>query len=175
MFLNPSRVVELLDVRSGMKVADFGCGSGHFTVEMAKRVGGDGIVYAFDVQKEALGALKSRSALENISNIEYRRVDLEIEGSSLLADNLVDIVLISNVLFQVEDKKSFAKEAFRVLKSGGCVIFIDWNPSADKLGPPQNMRIGEDEARVLFTGVGLVEDRGFKAGDSHYGLVFKKP
>jgi len=174
MFLNPSRVIELLDIRPSMKVADFGCGAGHFTVEMAKRVGGNGIVYAFDVQEEVLGALKSRVALENISNIEYRRADLETENGTQLVDSLVDVVLISNVFFQVEDKDAFVKESFRILKNGGRVIFIDWKLSGDKLGPPQNMRVEKDKARDLFTKAGLIEDREFNAGDSHYGLVFIK-
>ena len=105
-FLNPLKIVENLDIRSGMKVADFGCGAGHFTIEIAKRVGKKGVVYAFDVQKEVLEALKSRISEHLVDNIEMRRVDLEAEQGTKLADELVDIVWISNVFFQAEDKNA---------------------------------------------------------------------
>ncbi|MCF7835684.1 MAG: methyltransferase domain-containing protein [Candidatus Marinimicrobia bacterium] len=174
MFLHPSRIVELLDVRPGMKVADFGCGAGHFTIEIAKRVSKDGIVYAFDVQKEVLDALKSKAVLENVANIEYRRVDLEAENGTQLADDLVDVVLISNVLFQVGDKESLAKESSRILKSGGRIVFIDWKLSASLLGPPKSSRIDKESAIKLFSNVGLTVEKDFDAGDSHYGVVFMK-
>jgi len=173
MFPNPSRIIELIDIRPGMKVADFGCGSGHLTIEMAKRVGGDGVVYAFDVQKEALEALKSRALSENLSNLEYRRVDLEAEKGTHLTDGLMDVVLISNVLFQSEDKNAMAKESFRILKPEGRTAVVEWKP-AGKLGPPEKMRVEKDDMRKIFTQSGFTENREFEAGESHYGIIFMK-
>ena len=175
-FLNPSEIVDKFDIRPGSKVADFGCGSGHFTVEIAKRLGDEDKVYAFDVQEPVLDALKGSIDSENLANIEPRRVDLETENGTGLADGLLDVVLISNMLFQSEDKNAVAKEAYRVLKSGGKVIVIEWSLdfARDKIGPTKEMRIEKGELENIFTGVGFKIDRDFEAGESHYGLIFLK-
>lgn len=175
MFLNPARVVEKLDVRPGMKVAEFGSGAGHFTIEMAKCVGREGMAYAFDVRQEALDALRGTADVAHLSNIEIARVDLESDQSTRLSDNLLDFVLISNVLFQVEKKESIIKEAFRVLKKEGRVAVIEWEMfSAEKLGPPKEVRVDKDKIREMFLAAGFKELTKFDAGESHYGLIFKK-
>jgi ubiquinone/menaquinone biosynthesis C-methylase UbiE len=173
-FLNPAKVVEDLDIRPGMKVADFGCGSGHFAVETAKRIGKEGVVYAIDVQEEVLDALKGRAAVEHLPNMEIVRADLETPCGSHLADNLVDLALISNMLFQVEDKHAVAKEASRILKPGGKAVVIEWKLSADRMGPPKEVRVSKETMRDIFTQAGFIMDREFNAGENHYGIVFKK-
>ena len=140
MLINPKDIVEReLGLAPGMKVADFGCGSGHFTTEIAKQIGRDGMVYAFDVQEEALSAVKSRASAMDIDNIETARINLEIEKSTALTGGLVDLVIISNMLFQVENKEAVAREAFRILKLGGKVIVIEWDVSSALAGPPRGV------------------------------------
>lgn len=177
MFLNPALVTDKFDIRPGMKTADFGCGSGHFTVEMAKRVGNNGRVYAFDVQKEVVEALKSKIKLNSFSTVEIARVDLEKENATGLKDGLLDFVLLSNILFQAEDKGAIAKEAHRVLKSGGGVGMVEWSfdiGQDKKLGPPKEMRIAKDSVKGIFTKAGFSFEKEFDAGDDHYGLIFRK-
>jgi predicted methyltransferase len=48
------RMAEWLEVRPGMHVADVGAGDGTYTVELAKRVGPTGHVYATEISKERL-------------------------------------------------------------------------------------------------------------------------
>jgi len=175
-FLHPGKIIDRLNITPGIKAADFGCGSGHFTVEMAKRVGKSGTIYAFDIQKEVLSALKSRVALEHLYNVEMRRANLEIVESTQLAGNLLDFVLLCNVLFQIGNKEETAKEAFRVLKSGGRAVVIDWKPdSGGVVGPVNESRAGKDTVMGIFSDQGFVFDKEFEADDFHYGLVFKKP
>lgn len=184
-FLNPSKIVDEFDIISGMKAADFGCGAGHFSIEIARRAGKEGIVYAFDVQEEVLEALKSRAILEHLPNIETSRVDLETEKGTRLTDGLLDVVLISNMLFQAERKDIVAKEAARVLKSGGRAIVIEWKMSANNpelgqaqygasLGPLKEMRVAKETLQDIFIKAGFVVNKEFEAGDSHYGVVFTR-
>ncbi|MDD5032786.1 MAG: methyltransferase domain-containing protein [Candidatus Pacebacteria bacterium] len=175
MFLNPAKIIADLDLRPGMKVADFGCGSGHFTGEMARRVGRSGIVYTFDIQKEVLEALKSKLLVEGITNAQFSRVDLEKEKGTGLADSLVDFVLISNSLFQMEDKGAAIREAFRILRPGGKIAAVEWKLSVVGIGPPPSLRTGEEDLRALFSGAGFEFLKSFDAGDSHYGMAFIKP
>jgi ubiquinone/menaquinone biosynthesis C-methylase UbiE len=179
MFLSPPKVVEKFNLWPGMKVADFGCGSGHFSSEIAKRIGRGGIVYAFDVQKEVLEALEGRLKAEELLNVETSRVDLETENATGLKDALVDLVLVINILFQVERKEAVAKEAFRILKPGGEVVVIDWDcPPAEATsswGPLEAQRMKKEEAEEIFKAAGFEKKIEIDVGDSHYGLIFVKP
>src|SRR5437588_7612192 len=55
--------------------------------------------------------------------------DLEKPRASKLADRRADLVLISNLLFQLSDKKAPLKEAWRILKPAGRLAVIDWEDS----------------------------------------------
>src|SRR6185312_1182423 len=52
--LQVERVMDTLNIHAGSAVADVGAGSGWFTVRAAKRVGDQGIVYAVDINPEAI-------------------------------------------------------------------------------------------------------------------------
>ena len=175
MFLNPTKIVEKFDILPGMKVANFGIGAGYFTVEMAKRVGKNGVVYAFDVQKEVLEALRGTVAHSQLQNVEIRRADLELDKGTNLANEIVDTVLMANLFYQLDDEDAVAKEAYRILKSGGRAIVIDWMISdVAGVGPPKQLRISKDDMVDIFKNAGFDAGREFDAGEYHYGLIFKK-
>ncbi|MDO9027817.1 MAG: class I SAM-dependent methyltransferase, partial [Candidatus Roizmanbacteria bacterium] len=134
-FLNPREVVKELPIEPGMKIADFGCGSGYFAFAFAEKTGIGGKIYAIDVLPTALESVRSQAKLRGLYNIEPLRADLETPGSTKLADESCDLVFIANVLFQSQKKSEIVAEAKRILKSGGALIFIEWRPDA-KIGPP---------------------------------------
>ena len=175
MFLNPTKIVEKFDVLPGMKVANFGIGAGYFTIEMAKRVGNDGVVYAFDVQKEVLEALRGTVAHSQLQNVEIRRADLELDKGTNLANEIVDMVLMSSIFYQLDDEDAVAREAHRILKSGGKAIVIDWVISdVASMGPPKQLRVSKNDMIDIFKNAGFDAGREFDAGEYHYGLIFKK-
>jgi len=173
-FVRPEETTKEFDLEPGMTVADFGCGSGYYTVEAAKRVGEKGRVYALDVQKDLLQAVKSTAELNNLKNIEITWADLDLPLGSRLADNSVDFVIISNILFQTENRQQIAKEALRILKDGGGVAVIEWEKEGGKTGPLLEKRIAKEEARNVFLEQGFKLEKEFQPGDNHYGLIFKK-
>src|SRR3989344_7745125 len=99
MVLSPETIIVHLELTPGQTVADFGCGSGHYSILAAKRVGANGKVYAFDVIAQALEALRSRATLERLRNIETIRANIEQIGGSKLKENSVDAAIIANILF----------------------------------------------------------------------------
>jgi len=177
--INPSEVVKNFGLQKGMIVADFGCGSGFYSIEMARLVGGagdgpKGMVYALEVQKELLDAVKRRAVSEGVDNIGVIWADLDLLRGTKLVDNICDFVLISNVLFQSNTKQVMAGEAFRILKQGGRVAVIEWKKGAEVIGPPDSQRIAREELERLFLQAGFRFDREFPAGEGHVGIIFVK-
>jgi len=175
-FINPEKLIEQVDIRPGMKVADFGCGSGFYTIASAKRVGGKGEVYAIDIQKEMLRHVASRAETEHLLNVEIIWADLEIPNTTHLKEESIDLVIISNILFQAENKKNVVVEAWRILKPEGRVLVVEWKPTEGTsiAGPPSKHRISPEACKELFLGAGFKFEKELDAGKEHYALVFAK-
>lgn len=170
-FLNPPEILKQLKLRKNMMACDFGSGSGGWAIPLAKKLE-DGIVYAIDILEEPLSALKGRAKLEKISNIRTIRSNVENKNGSTLSDSSLDLVLMSNLLFQLENKKGVFREAKRVLKSGGEVLIVDWKPDSPQ--GPERGRLSEKEVKKMAEEFGFKLKKEFEAGVYHYGLVFEK-
>jgi len=173
-FIEPSKIIAYFELRPDTQVADFGAGTGAYALAMSRAVLPNGKVYAVDVQKELLITLKNSIQTEHIGNIELLWGDIETLGGSKIADQVVDFVLISNVLFQTKAGYQLALEAKRILKPNGRVAVIDWTDSFGNMGPTPDMVVTADEAKKIFESAGFQFDKDFPAGDHHYGLIFKK-
>ncbi len=170
-FLKIEDAISNLDVKDSMLAAEFGCGSAHFTIALAKKLK-MGRVYALDVQEQSLSALKGKLNHEKIHNVLPTLCNFEIEKGTKLRDGFLDIVLIPNTLFQSDDKSSIIKEAGRVLKTGGQLLVIDWlagGPFSPKAG-----LVSPDEVKKIAADFGFSLKKEFAAGDYHYGLLFIK-
>lgn len=175
MFLNPEEIIINFEIRHGMIVADFGSGSGHFVMAVAKKLAGTGVVYAIDVQKNLLEALKSKAEKDSLSNVEIIWADIEGKEGTKLASCSVDFAILSNILFQVDNKESVAKECFRVLRNGGRAAVIDWTKMIAVAGLTGGKVVARQEAERIFLQEGFIEGKDFSAGDNHYGIMFRKP
>ena len=174
-FLHPERVVDELRLEPGVTVADFGCGSGYFSIPAARAVGEHGKVYAIDIQRQVTELVRAKAKLEGLLHVEPRWADLERPGGSGLPDGSVDFVIVANILFQAEARPTVLAEAARALKSGGRLAIIEWDETPFPAGPPPALRIPKDLARRLAAEAGFKPDREFSAGDHHFGLLFTKP
>jgi len=173
-FTDPKSNIEQLGKIDGMKIADFGAGIGSYTIPLAKKVGDSGRVYAIEVQKDFLSNISASAQQENLANVEVLWGDIEVSGSSGLANQTVDIVVMANVLFIVEDKKGVVTEANRVLVPRGKILLIDWKDSYGGIGPQPEMVVSPEQTRELFEHGGFRLEKDFSAGDHHYGFIFTK-
>ncbi len=174
MFSNPEKNIEQFILGDGWHVADFGAGSGAYALAAARAVGADGKVYAIDVKADVLARIKKEADAARLHNVEVLRGNLEKLGGSGLRDAAMDAVIISNILFQIDNKQTFAREAARVLKKGGKALIVDWSESFGGVGPEASAVYREDAAKELFIAAGFSYERSIDAGAYHYGLVFKK-
>jgi ubiquinone/menaquinone biosynthesis C-methylase UbiE len=173
-FSDPQRNIEQFGLSEGMRVADFGAGSGAYALAAAQKVGRDGRIYAIDIQQELLGRLADAARGAKGSTVEVLQGDIERPGGSKLGDAAVDAVLVANILFQVADKGAFLEEARRVLKPRGRLLIIDWRDSFDGMGPSAEHVVTETSAKRLASDAGFTAEKNIQAGDHHYGIVFRK-
>lgn len=172
-FSDPAHNIEQFRIQYGMRVADFGAGSGFYSLAASRAVGPHGHVYAVDVQKDLLAKLKNDAMKAGLSNVEVIWGDIEHLGGSKIKDQSIDAVIISSCLFQMPDKHTPALEAKRILKPGtGKVLVIDWNDSASGLGPQGEHLFSQEKARDIFEKAGFAFNSSIAAGDHHYGLIF---
>src|SRR3989344_2520773 len=173
-FLEPERIVQNFGLEKGDHVADFGAGRGYFTIPLAKIVGGDGKVYAIDIQKPVLDIIRSRAKLDHLLNIETIWADLDQPGGSKIKDKFLEFIIIANILFQAENKPTLFHEASGFWGEKGRLAVIEGDETSPPLGPPLPIRIKKGEVRRWADDVGFSFDREFETDPHHYGLLFKK-
>lgn len=174
MFSDPAKNIEQCGIQAGMEIADFGSGSGHYTISAARALASTGRVYAIDIQQELLSKLKNLATREGLYNIEVIWGDIDKKNGTKLRENSVDYVLLSNILFQLEDKNAVVEEVKRVLKPAGKVLVVDWTDSFGGIGPKPEAVIPKTKAQELFEKAGFHLDREISAGAHHYGFIYKK-
>ena len=117
------KTLSILDIKSGEKVLDIGCGVGFLAFEMAKEVGDSGSVICLDQNMEMIKHAKQRCKnFRQTSFFEGKAENLQFE------DNTFDVVSCTQVLLYTEDVSLVLAEIKRVLKTGGRVIIVetDW-------------------------------------------------
>ncbi len=165
------RNVLLLDLQPGMSAADFGAGSGHYVWPMAQAVGHGGNLFAIDVQRDLLKRIHTEATKRGLKNIKIIWADLEQPKASKLADQMLDLVLVSNLLFQLENKAAILQEARRVLKPSGRLVVIDWLDSFNGMGPHKKEVVTKEVGHELVKAASFDLTRDFSAGAHHWGLI----
>jgi ubiquinone/menaquinone biosynthesis C-methylase UbiE len=123
---------EILDragIHIGDRVLDYGCGPGSYVVELARRVGENGRVYALDVHPAAIDrvrALVRQHALDNVESIQS-------DCATGLKGQSVDVVLLYDVLHMLTEADEVLRELRRVLKPEGTLSVLDPHTSREDL------------------------------------------
>lgn len=175
-FIHPAQTVESLGITPGMIIADFGVGSGHYTHEFAKRVGKEGKVYAVDVHTELLRRVANDAKKHGHENIEIIAGDVSREYGSKLRSQSVDMVLMSNVLFQLDNRLHAYNEARRILKPKGRLVVIDWSAAPERgrsFGPSREHVYRKEQALREAAHTHFIFLETIPAGSHHYGLMFE--
>lgn len=172
-FLNPNKLLARSGLRHGAVVADFGCGSGYFTVAAAKACAPDGQVYGIDILPDKLSATSSAARQKGVRNIRVVQADL----TKVLHDpgpNSCDVVVACNIVHEVSSVDALLKNAYRILKSGGTLLVVDWRPEAphDHLHP--SGRLAPEKAHEATLAAGFRPGEELPADDFHYALTFIK-
>lgn len=180
------RLAALLGLAPGMAIADIGAGEGALAVEMARRVGPEGRVYATELGEKKLAAIRAAAEEAGVANVEA--LPAEIEGTGL-PDACCAAVFMRHVYHHLTEPAAVNRDLLRTLAPGGRLVIVDFPPTW-YLAPFAPEGVGEER-----TGHGItpeaalreLEAAGFERvervadwdahwfGPDGYALVLRKP
>ncbi len=173
-FSNPEKIVPILGLAPGMKVADFGAGAGAYAFAAARFVVPGGKVYAVDVQKSLLEKVEREAKARGLDHIKTVWGDIEKRHGSHFHDGEMDCVIVSNILFQAGDKEALLQEAVRVLRTHGRILVVDWSDSFSGLGPDKDHVVPRERVVEILRRLNIGQIADAPAGDHHWGIVGEK-
>ena len=174
MFMDPAKTLAACNLQTTDTVADFGAGSG-FVARAAALFVPSGQVFAIEINRDIVARLTRDIAENNIKNIHPLWGDIEVAGGSQLKESSANFLILSNILFQLDDKNGCIAEAVRVLKPGGRLLVVDWTESFGGMGPAPHHVFTQDLAEALLVRAGFIKlSESIPSGEHHYGVLFKK-
>jgi ubiquinone/menaquinone biosynthesis C-methylase UbiE len=117
------RTIERLPIAPGMKVLDVCCGMGGSALPAAQCVGPNGHVVAVDLAQNLLHKGMKRAAELNLTNIEFRRADLE---DLPFRDQSFDVVVCVFGIFFVPDLHGAIRDLWRLVRPAGFLALTIW-------------------------------------------------
>jgi ubiquinone/menaquinone biosynthesis C-methylase UbiE len=148
--------MDAVHVADGSTVADIGAGAGWFTIRLAQRVGPKGKVYAQDVQRLMLDAIKRRVQREGLENV----ITVQAHGSDPnLPANTLDAILMVDAYQEVDDRVVYLRNLANALKPKGRIGIVNWKPGRGGPGPDAGERVAQSvvEADAAVAGLKVLD------------------
>jgi SAM-dependent methyltransferase len=135
--------------------ADFGAGSGAFTLALRELIGLDATLYAVDKDKSSLRTLENshRARFDTARNL----ILLPNDFSRPLDLPPLDGVVMANSLHYFRDKEKLLRHVWEYLKPNGAVLLVEYNVDSGNLWVPHPLSF--QTYRLLAQGAGFTEPR----------------
>ncbi len=147
----PEHVLDVLGVKAGQTVADVGCGSGYFTVPLARRVGATGRVYASDLQPEMLALLRTKLDATGLTNV---RSVLATDDDAKLPEGLLDLIVLVDVYHELQSPERTLRQLARALKPAGRLALVEYRAEDPKVAikPEHKMTLAQLKKELAANG-----------------------
>jgi ubiquinone/menaquinone biosynthesis C-methylase UbiE len=142
-------VIRLLGVKRGDRVCDVGVGPGYFALRLARAVGPQGEVYAFDAEPRMLEVLRQRMREQGIVHV---RPILAEEG---VPPRPCDLVLVVNTFHHFRDGAGYLRRLAGHLKPGGRIANLDFHKRELPVGPPLEHKVAREDFLAVAARAGL--------------------
>jgi arsenite methyltransferase len=152
LWQKPDQIMDAVHVADGSTVADIGAGAGWFTIRLAQRVGPKGMVYAQDVQRLMLDAIKrrvQREGLENITTVQAHGNDPNLPANTL------DAILMVDAYQEVDNRVVYLRNLANALKPTGRIGIVNWKPGRGGPGPDASERVAQSVVETDAAAAGL--------------------
>ncbi len=172
-FFDPPAILDrLLFADPEADVVEFGCGYGTFTIPAARRT--RGTVHALEIDPAMIEAAAGKARTAGLGNVRFIERDF-VTGGTGLPDASADYAMLFNILHAL-DPMALLGEAHRVLRTGGKIAAIHWNPSGTPRGPDPAIRPLPEQCRQWTAAAGFdIVLPPTPLPPFHYGLVGVKP
>jgi SAM-dependent methyltransferase len=157
-------VMDTLGITLGKSVADIGAGSGFFTVLAARRVGDKGIVYAVDINPEAIQYIDARLKKEHLHNVKT----VLSKADDPLLPAPVDAVLLLKTYHEIAEPIVLFRNLRHSLAKDAKVGVIDRNGNGTDHGVGRDVVVRE----MQEAGYKLVQQGDFVKDGMDYFLTF---
>lgn len=162
-YQKPRQVIDALNLKPGLAVADLGSGSGYFTRRFIEAVTETGKVYAVDIEPEML-----KYAEESVVHM-HRSYTAEFilarPDSPKLPYESVNLLFVCNTYHHLEERTKYFSDAKSSLKAGGRVAIIDFyhDERSGELGFPKRHLVPRETviAELTEAGYKLVQEHHF--------------
>jgi len=158
------KVSDFLCIDSDTLIADVGCGVGYFSIPFSNIARE---VYAVDISEIMINELKIRVSQENI------RILLG-DFSSFLDEDSLDIFFTSTVIHELDDLSDFTNNAYKCVKKGGYIAYLDFMKKEMPFGPDYDKRVSSDDLMSLFKSMGMTDIEMITLSETYYLVKGKK-
>lgn len=167
---NTKLTISKLPINENSKVADVGAGSGFYTFRIADKVP-KGMVYAVDIQKEALNYIKNKAEKQKVDNVIPV---LGTEKSPNLPENTLDLVIMVDVYHELAFPKEMLLNIKKSLNPTGKLLLIEYRGEDPKVAikPLHKMTVEQVKKELEANGFKLTTNGQF-LNIQHF-LVFEK-
>ncbi len=118
-------------VSRGQRCIDIGCGGGHVSQELARRVGSDGSVVGVDLDETVLELARADAQAAGLHNVEFR-----VGKAQQIDGGPYDVAYARFLLSHVEEPLSVVRATAEAVNPGGTVIVEDIDFSGSFCSPP---------------------------------------
>lgn len=113
---------------AGARVLDVGCGAGATTLDMARRVGPEGLSTGIDVSEALLELGRRRARAAGVANVDFVRADA---GSHAFGEAAFEAAISRYGVMFFEDPDAAFANLRRAVRPGGGLTFACWRGAAD--------------------------------------------
>jgi cyclopropane fatty-acyl-phospholipid synthase-like methyltransferase len=161
------RVVETLKLTAGQLVADIGAGSGLFSRRIARQVGDKGVVFAVDIDAEALKYIDETAQQQGLSNV--RTVSATEDDPKI--PKAVDLIVIIDTLHHVPDLPTYVKNLRRYLRPDGRICIIDFTEKWPAAFEKRKYSVSDLDVWMRAAGLSRVEKHDFL--ENHFLAIYR--
>ena len=130
------RVMDLLSIKPGVRVADIGAGRGYYTVRLVGRLGPGATIYATDVNDEHMTELQARLRSNGIGGVKFV---LGTPNDPNLPPAAIDVAILAHVYHEIENPYEFMYRLHRSLALEAHVGIVDLDRSTESHGTPPKL------------------------------------
>ena len=153
---HPRDIIDAMELKPGMSVADVGTGVGFMLPYLSHTVGDTGQVYAEDISNDFLDKAKMKAQVQSLKNVKFI---LGTDKDPKLPADTLDAVLLLEVYHHFDYPQTMLEHIRDSLLSDGRLAIADYYKRPDAMPggrAMEHIRLDEDDV------IREVEQNGFK-------------